>query len=170
MSQYYNMTLAVISSEVGPISADPPPHKMGPDEEEMDLSFMIGPNITATHTWQDAPKLDMLWIPGGIGNYVLELHNDTWVEDFVAARYPELSYLLSVCTGSVSIAKSGVADGKKATTNKGAWQWVTSSNPNVTWVPSARWIVDGNIWTSSGVAAGEFKDIELALSISSWSF
>jgi transcriptional regulator GlxA family with amidase domain len=24
----------------------------------------------------------------------------------------------------------------------------------VTWVPVARWVVDGNIWTTSGVAAG----------------
>lgn len=24
----------------------------------------------------------------------------------------------------------------------------------MTWVPKARWVVDGNIWTSSGVSAG----------------
>jgi transcriptional regulator GlxA family with amidase domain len=26
--------------------------------------------------------------------------------------------------------------------------------PNVNWVPKARWVVDGHIWTSSGVTAG----------------
>jgi len=27
-------------------------------------------------------------------------------------------------------------------------------NKAVNWVPKARWVVDGNIWSSSGVAAG----------------
>ena len=26
--------------------------------------------------------------------------------------------------------------------------------PKVTWVPSARWVIDGKFWTSSGVSAG----------------
>jgi transcriptional regulator GlxA family with amidase domain len=25
---------------------------------------------------------------------------------------------------------------------------------DITWVPRARWVVDGNVWTSSGVTAG----------------
>jgi transcriptional regulator GlxA family with amidase domain len=25
---------------------------------------------------------------------------------------------------------------------------------DITWVPKARWVIDGNIWTSSGVSAG----------------
>lgn len=31
---------------------------------------------------------------------------------------------------------------------------VSSQGPNVTWVRSARWVVDGNVWTSSGISAG----------------
>lgn len=45
-------------------------------------------------------------------------------------------------------------DGKKATTNKRAWAWATSTGPNTEWVPSARWVEDGNIFTSSGISAG----------------
>lgn len=29
-----------------------------------------------------------------------------------------------------------------------------SQGPNVKWVKEARWVVDGNIWTSSGISAG----------------
>lgn len=32
--------------------------------------------------------------------------------------------------------------------------------PEVEWVPRARWVTDGNIWTSSGVSAG--IDVTLA--------
>lgn len=31
---------------------------------------------------------------------------------------------------------------------------VKAECPNVHWVPQARWVQDGNIWTSSGVTAG----------------
>lgn len=45
-------------------------------------------------------------------------------------------------------------DGKRATTNKAAWRAITVPAPNVEWVSPARWVVDGNIWTSSGVTSG----------------
>lgn len=112
--------------------------------------------LLATHSFANAPPLDILLIPGGLGNRVLEQHNDTAVEDFIAERYPQLKYLLSVCTGAVSVAKSGLLEGRRATSNKAAWKWVVGYGKNVTWVPTARWVVDGNIWTSSGVAAGRF--------------
>jgi putative intracellular protease/amidase len=38
-----------------------------------------------------------------------------------------------------------------------AHQWIKAvSGDKITWVPKARWVIDGNTWTSSGVSAGEF--------------
>lgn len=51
-------------------------------------------------------------------------------------------------------AQSGVLDGKKATTSKLRYDAVVAMTPKVNWVRQARWVVDGNIWTSSGVSAG----------------
>jgi transcriptional regulator GlxA family with amidase domain len=31
---------------------------------------------------------------------------------------------------------------------------VKALHPHVSWVAKARWVVDGNIWTSSGISAG----------------
>jgi transcriptional regulator GlxA family with amidase domain len=31
---------------------------------------------------------------------------------------------------------------------------VKEQNENVQWIGKARWVVDGNIWTSSGIGAG----------------
>ncbi|KAJ9419220.1 hypothetical protein QL093DRAFT_1990248, partial [Fusarium oxysporum] len=45
-------------------------------------------------------------------------------------------------------------NGQRATTNKKAWKTVTAMGPDVKWVSSARWNVDGNVWTSSGVTSG----------------
>lgn len=31
---------------------------------------------------------------------------------------------------------------------------IKAKHPAVNWVPKARWVVDGDIWTSSGISAG----------------
>lgn len=63
-------------------------------------------------------------------------------------------WVLSVCTGSALLAKANILDGKRATSNKLAWQWVIEQSDKVEWVQQARWVVDGKFYTSSGVSAG----------------
>jgi len=101
-----------------------------------------------THTMDDVPELDVLIVPGGGGTR--RLADDRRWDQFVTRMYPNLKYLLSICTGASIVARSGVLDGRRATTNKAAYRWVTSQGPRVNWVPGARWVADGNIWTSSG--------------------
>jgi putative intracellular protease/amidase len=149
------MTIAIIASEAGPVTTLPPPHVMMAGKPPVDLSYMLRTSLVATHSFRDAPALDVLLVPGGVGNMALEQANNTSVEDFIARRFDQVDYLLSVCTGSVSLAKSGVLAGHKATTNKASWEWATSHGENISWVPTARWTQDGKIWTSSGVAAGK---------------
>ena len=74
--------------------------------------------------------------------------------DYIKRVYPTLKYLITVCTGSALVARSGVLDGRKATSNKRSWEFAISQRPNVDWVHKARWVKDGNIYTSSGVSAG----------------
>ncbi|KAL7267414.1 hypothetical protein RUND412_010002 [Rhizina undulata] len=109
-------------------------------------------SVNPTHTFDSPPeKLDVLIVPGGPGTRATNLQP---LRDYITATYPELQYLVTICTGSAVVAQTGILDGKKATSNKAAWGWVTSQGPKVYWKGHARWVVDGNIWTSSGVAAG----------------
>lgn len=83
----------------------------------------IGQSIVPTHTYQDAPKdIEVLLIPGGKGTRDLELTQP--VVDFIEATFPSLRFFLTVCTGSSVAARSGVLDGKNATSNKLAFDWV----------------------------------------------
>ncbi len=66
----------------------------------------------------------------------------------------DAGWVLTVCTGSALLAVTGLIDGKRATTNKNVFDWVTSLNQNVNWVRQARWQKDGKFYTSSGVSAG----------------
>ena len=108
--------------------------------------------VVLTHTFETAP-VDVLIIPGGIGSRAPPPTLNTTI-DFVRKRYPTLQYLITVCTGAGIAARAGVLDGKHATTNKRAWDQTIALGPKVKGVPQARWISDGNIWTTSGVAAG----------------
>lgn len=62
--------------------------------------------------------------------------------------------VLSICTGSTLLAKSGVLDNRKATSNKKAFEWVQTTSSNINWIRNARWVIDGKYYTSSGVSAG----------------
>ncbi|KAH6639740.1 DJ-1/PfpI family protein [Boeremia exigua] len=94
--------------------------------------------------------LDVLIVPGGVG-----VRGDVTKEiEFVRKMYPRLKAVLSICTGATILARAGILDGRRATTNKRAYKWATSTGPNVDWAAKARWVVDGDIVTSSGISAG----------------
>lgn len=93
-----------------------------------------------------------LLIPGGVGTR--RLVADPNYVNRLAALARNAEYILTVCTGSTLFSKTGMLDGKKATSNKRAFSWAVSESPRVNWVKKARWSHDGNIYTSSGVSAG----------------
>ena len=68
---------------------------------------------------------------------------------------------MSVCSGSALLAKAGLLDGRRATSNKMFFQLARSQSDRVQWVTAARWVEDGPFATSSGVSAG--TDMALAV-------
>ncbi|KAI0011863.1 class I glutamine amidotransferase-like protein [Xylariaceae sp. FL0662B] len=113
----------------------------------------IGQSVMPTHTFETCPDdIEVLLVPGGFGER--DPNGIRPVVEFVKSRYPKLRFLLTVCTGSALVAQAGVLNGREATSNKRAWDMLSSIGTDVQWVRRARWVVDGNIWTSSGVTAG----------------
>jgi transcriptional regulator GlxA family with amidase domain len=94
----------------------------------------------------------ILLIPGGIGTR--ELVNNEMFINQLKSLSRNAEYILTVCTGSILFSKTGLLNGKKATTNKRVFFWTKSESPDVIWIKKARWIKDGNIYTSSGISAG----------------
>ncbi|MBS7528491.1 DJ-1/PfpI family protein [Fusibacter paucivorans] len=95
---------------------------------------------------------NILLLPGGEGTRQLVQRADD-IND-IKRLAEEADYVLSVCTGAALLAKAGVLDGKRATTNKRAFEWVKSQRSAVDWVKRARWVKDDKYYTSSGITAG----------------
>jgi len=62
--------------------------------------------------------------------------------------------VLSVCTGSLVLAKAGLLDGLEATTHRGALDLLEGVAPETTVRRDARVVDNGQIITSAGVSAG----------------
>ncbi len=103
-------------------------------------------------------KTALMLVPGGQGTRRLVSDEGMLAALRTAAQHAQ--WCLSVCTGSALLAAAGVLDGRRATSNKRTWQWVTSLSAQVNWVKKARWCADGRFYTSSGVSAG--TDMALA--------
>ena len=118
-----------------------------------------GPKALAEATLDDARRLDLILVPGGFGTR--EAVDDRGLCGWIARRAADAELVMSVCTGAAMLARAGVLDGRRATTNKAAFQWVLGQGPRVEWVKEARWVEDGKFYTSSGVSAG----IDMALAV-----
>lgn len=118
-----------------------------------------GVTVQADYGFEDAPKLDVVMIPGGVGTY--SALNDSALLSYLVKADRESEFTTSVCTGSAILAKAGILKGHKATSNKKFFSLAVQQDPSVAWAKSARWVEDGKLMTSSGVSAG--TDMALGL-------
>jgi transcriptional regulator GlxA family with amidase domain len=111
-----------------------------------------GPRGVADHVLAECPKLDVILVPGGMGTR--SGVKNAALLDWLRRRTAEAEVVTSVCTGSSLLARAGLLDGRRATSNKASFAWVQTQGPNVRWVKEARWVEDAPFFTSSGVSAG----------------
>ena len=128
-------------------------------ESDDHVACAQGPRTVVDATMEQAGGFDLLLVPGGAGTRK-EISNRRLL-DWIARTGQRAEITMSVCTGSVLLAAAGLLDGKRATTNKRAFNWVRAQRPAVRWISKARWVQDNNIFTSSGVSAG--MDMSLAV-------
>lgn len=118
-----------------------------------------GPKSVVEREFDEEYQFDVLLVPGGRGTRT-EIGNEILLE-WLRIQSAGAEYVTSVCTGSALLAKAGILDGVRATTNKRAFAWATSQGNKVNWEKEARWVEDGKFFTSSGVSAG--MDMSLAV-------
>ena len=118
-------------------------------------NFLAQPNLTI----DTEEKFDMVVIPGGFGTRT-EMHNEV-IKNWIKKRFDQVELMLSVCTGSLVLATSGLLENISATTHHAAFDELAAVAPNTTIVKNTKYVDNGKVVTSGGISAG----IEMALHI-----
>ena len=118
-----------------------------------------GPSGMIDQSFSDVPSVDVLLVPGGVG--VRDLIDDVDLLEHLKRLHATTRYTASICTGAALLAKAGLLDGRRATTNKISFDFPVAHGPQTDWQKRARWVEDGRLFTASGVSAG--MDMALAL-------
>jgi putative intracellular protease/amidase/YHS domain-containing protein len=113
-----------------------------------------GMKIVPDFTLQTAPPPKVLVIPAqnDLGARTLE-----WIRSVAATA----DVTMSVCTGALLLAKTGLLDGKPATTHHSAYRQLALEFPKVEVRRGARFVESGNLATAGGLSSG----IDLALRV-----
>lgn len=108
---------------------------------------------------RDAPTLDLLLVPGGLGTRTAQ--HDAELVASIRDRAAAAELVLSVCTGALLLGRAGLLDGLDATTHHSAFDELREAAPLARLRPEARYTDNGRLLTSAGIAAG----IDLALHV-----
>lgn len=110
---------------------------------------LAGMQLLADTTFEEAPQLDVLLVPGGHGQEALM--NDEIVLSFIRNQAAGARYVYSVCTGSLLCGAAGLLHGKHATTHWTAMDVLPLYGAN----PSGeRVVIDGRFISAGGVTSG----------------
>jgi putative intracellular protease/amidase len=105
--------------------------------------------LNATYTFSEIEALDVVVVPGGFADRVLDEKNA--VVQFVKRIHPTTQWTTSVCTGSIFLAHAGILNGLTATTHWGSYGRLTALGAVST---SQRVVQVGKIITAAGVSSG----------------
>ncbi len=105
--------------------------------------------LLPTATLAGVGQLDFLCVPGGYG--CSAVMNDAETLDWLRAQAPGLTWITSVCTGSLILAAAGLLDGRKAGCH---WAWGHYLPEFGAEFVATRTVFDGNIITAGGVTSG----------------
>jgi len=105
--------------------------------------------IVPTGALSSAPRLDVLFVPGGFGH--VPLLTDDEVLSFLADQGKTARYVTSVCTGALLVGAAGLLEGYEATTH---WAYMDLLPMFGARPARRRVVIDRNRITGGGVTAG----------------
>lgn len=121
------------------------------------VRFNKGMRVVPDYSFDNAPPLDVLLIPGGSG--IMKQTSNEAILAYVREEAARCSWVTSVCTGTWLLAASGLAAKKRVTTYWGLTDELRKLDSTMKVLDDVRFVRDGNMVTSAGVSAG----IDMAL-------
>lgn len=108
-------------------------------------------DIIPDYSIADAPKPDIIVLPGGSSQVVID--DAAWMA-WVKTSADNADHVLTVCTGAFIAGKLGLLDGLDVTTYFRAVPSLTEEFPKARVQPGRRFVDNGKIITTAGVSAG----------------
>jgi putative intracellular protease/amidase len=125
LSNTHTLHLSILAA-----SLDPVPTRTWVHEDQ---GSNFNSSIVPTHTFANAPDdLEMVLLPGGMGTRGPKGEENTgpvveFLKKLDLSGNGSIKWVLTVCTGSEVLARTGLLDGRRATTNKRAFNDVSPS-------------------------------------------
>lgn len=115
------------------------------------ITTAMGMSVNPKYTFANAPKADVLVIPGGnVDDHMDDPKVQAWVRE--SAKNAEI--VLSVCNGAFFLGRAGLLDGLEATTFAGLIDELQKAAPKARVVRDKRFVDNGKIITSAGLSSG----------------
>jgi len=126
--------IAIVSTQAGIVNLMP--------------ALKILPDTTMRDFDRDHPEgADIVIVPA--------MHDDSSrdVIAWIGKQSTKGAMIVSICEGAWLAARAGVFDGKRATTHWYAFDEIGRAFPRTEWLHNQRYVVDGNVMSTTGVTA-----------------
>ena len=121
------------------------------------LTTSAGVRLVADIGWRECGEMDTLLVAGGRGAETVPEELIDWLRGIA----PGVRRVGSICTGAFILARTGLLNGRRATTHWYRAEQLRHRFPDIDVQEDAIYTKDGQIYTSAGVTAG----IDLALAL-----
>ena len=138
-------TLSIIAEQRGPVKTS------------------SGMSVVADKGYKDdSDGIDTLMVAGTTHPAYLDAAmKDIPMQTWLLNMMPKVRRMVSICSGALILAETGVLNGRKATTHWFYCDQLATQHRTIRVEPDKIFVRDGNVYTSGGVTAG----IDLALSL-----
>jgi putative intracellular protease/amidase len=130
-----------------------PFHQYSVAETKAPIVTGSGMTVVPDYNFEAAPQPKIIVIPA-------QDSSDTMLQ-WIRKSSTGADLTMSVCVGAVLLAKTGLLDGKSATTHHDAYKYFANEFPKVHLVRGVRFVDEGNLATAGGLASG----MDLALHV-----
>ncbi|WP_444957401.1 DJ-1/PfpI family protein [Microbulbifer sp. ZKSA002] len=115
------------------------------------ITSAMGLKVAPDTSFDQDNQFDAVIIPGGSINEAMESPE---VLQWIKEQSKQAQYVLSVCNGAFILANTGLLDGKKATTIRGAFDSFEKNFPDVELVKNKKFVDNGKFITTAGLSSG----------------
>jgi transcriptional regulator GlxA family with amidase domain len=138
------------------------------------VSTSSGQPLIPKYNFSNHPPIDIFVIPAGRD---LDLAPDQIETQWMKKISESCKYILTICCGSIELAKAGLLGNRAATTHHAYLDQLKKYSPNSKVIADRKWVEDGNIISSGGMCSGidaslfavsKLKGIEEAERIAKW--